>query len=139
MSERLPCGRVFFYGLFEGDNQIGFISYANYTPKRKGEPWIYHFNRVVIHPDYTGFGLGIHFINKTTELMKEKHKYARIMGRFSSIPVFKALERDTQWKLLKVHKVMKRMKSGEGMERNSSFRDKGITSFSFEYFGDKYG
>ena len=89
----------------------------------------------MIHPDFTGLGLGIYLINESTKLMKEEHKNARIMARFSSVPVFKALNRDDHWRLLKVCKVMKRMKSGKGMDRNDSFRDKGTTSFSFEYTG----
>ena len=37
--------------------------------------------------------------------------------------------------LIKVHRIMKQMQSGKLMERKTGFRDKGVTSFSFEYVG----
>jgi len=136
LSEKLPGGRTSFYGLFEGDNQIGFQCFANYTPKKKGMNWIYHSNRTVIHPDYAGFGLGIRVIDMTSALMKLKEPDCQIMARFSSIPVYKSMSKSDSWKLKNVIRKMNKEKPGGTMDRKSGFRDKGVTSFSFEFIGD---
>lgn len=99
LSEKLPGGKIYTFGLFHQGNQIGFQCFANYVPTRKGSTPIYHFNRTVIHPDYVGLGLGIKMINETSKHMKNKYQY-KIMGKFSSIPVYKALSKDKNWKLL---------------------------------------
>ena len=98
LSERLPGGRIYTFGLFYKDQQIGFQCFANYVPTRKNDTPIYHFNRTVIHPDYVGFGLGIKLINETSKYMKQTYKY-KIMGKFSSIPVYKSLTKSTLWSL----------------------------------------
>jgi len=66
--------------------------------------------------------------------MKEKYKY-KIMGKFSSIPVYKAMIKQPQWKLLKIIRKMDKMKHGGTMARDSGFREYGNTSFSFEFIG----
>tara|TARA_R110002110_G_scaffold147855_1_gene338763 strand:- start:3108 stop:3497 length:390 start_codon:yes stop_codon:yes gene_type:complete len=121
--------------LFDGENQIGFQCFANYTPKKKGQPWIYHSNRVVIHPDYVGLGLGIKLADTCSALMKTEHPDCRIFARFSSVPMYKHRQNNDNWSLIKVHRIMKQMQSGKLMERKTGFRDKGVTSFSFEYVG----
>jgi ABC-type lipoprotein export system ATPase subunit/GNAT superfamily N-acetyltransferase len=134
LSELLPGGKLYLYGLFLGDIQIGFQCFANYTPHRKGTVIIYHSNRTVVHPDYNGLGLGIKLINETSKLLKRK-VYCRIMAKFSSIPVFKAMRKQPQWKFLGETRLMGKMKTGGNMDRKSGFRDKGVKSFNFEYFG----
>ena len=68
LSEELPFGKVYFYGLYHNGQQIGFQCFANYTPHKKGEKWIFHSNRTVVHPDFCGLGLGIKLIDVATEL-----------------------------------------------------------------------
>lgn len=136
LSDKLPGGIVYFYGLFCGDNQIGFQCFANYTPHRKGTKLIMHSNRTVIHPDYVGLGLGVKFINATCEELL-KILDCRIMGRFSSVPVYKALKKDKNWILRQEILKLNKQKKGGNMLRNSGFRDRGIKTWSFEYIPTK--
>ena len=136
LSDKLPCGIVYYYGLFCGDNQIGFQCFANYTPHRKGTKLIMHSNRTVIHPDYVGLGLGVKFINATCEELL-KILDCRIMGRFSSVPVYKALKKDKNWILRQEIMQLNRKKKGENMQRKTGFRDRGIKTWSFEYIPNK--
>ena len=99
LSEKLPGGKIYCFGLFHNDQQIGFQCFANYRPTLKGETAMYHFNRTVIHPDYVGLGLGVKLINETSKHMREKYDYI-IMGKFSSVPVYKALSKSPQWRLV---------------------------------------
>ena len=132
LSERLPGGEIYLYGLFYGSNQIGFQCFANYTPHRKGTKIIYHSNRTVIHPDYNGLGLGIKLINETSYLLSKKI-ICRIMAKFSATPIFKAMKKQKQWIFLGEKRLMGKMKSGKGMMRTNGFRDKGVKTFNFEY------
>lgn len=136
LTEELPFGTVYYYGLFHGDDQIGFQCFANYVPHRKGTRIIMHSNRTVIHPDYVGLGLGMMLIDETSKLLKQKID-CRIMGKFSSVPVYKAMRRNPRWILREERLQLGTMKKGGNMIRNSGFRDKGIKTWSFEYIGDK--
>lgn len=120
--------------MFHGENQIGFICFANYTPTRNGQVPIYHFNRIVIHPDYAGLGLGIRFTNLTSEHMHRTYGY-RIMGKFSSVPVFKAMIKDKAWKFLGEKRIMGSMSHGTTVDRKSGFREFGIKTYHFEFRG----
>jgi len=133
LSEKLPGGRCFYYGLFEGENQIGFQCFANYTPKKKGMPWIYHSNRVVIHPDYQGLGLGQRLVDACSALMLRENPTYKIMAKFSSVPMFKSRQGSKYWKLTKVHRKMGKEIPGGNMLRQSGFRDGGVTAFSFKF------
>lgn len=132
LSELLPGGKIYLYGLFYGENQIGFQCFANYTPHKKGTKIIFHSNRTVIHPDYNGLGLGIILINETSKILQEKIN-CRIMAKFSSTPVFKAMIKQKQWKFLGENRLMSKMKTGCSMGRKSGFREGGIKTYNFEY------
>lgn len=132
LSELLPGGKLYLYGLFHNDNQIGFQCFANYTPHKKGTTIIYHSNRTVIHPDYNGLGLGILLINKTSELLSNKIK-CRIMAKFSSTPVFKAMIKQKNWIYLGENRLMGKMKTGGNMIRKGGFRENGVKTYNFEY------
>ena len=132
LSERLPGGQLYLYGIFYKENQIGFQCFANYTPHRKGTKIIYHSNRTVIHPDYNGLGLGIKLINETSKLLINKIE-CRIMAKFSAIPVFKAMKKQKQWIFLGQNRLMGKMKTGKGMIRKGGFRENGIKTFNFEF------
>jgi len=164
LSDKLPAGRIYLYGIFHGDNQIGFQCFANYTPKAKGQPWQFHFNRTVIHPDYNGLGLGIKLINETSRLLLDKlpteglsnsQDGFKIMGKFSSIPVFKAMSKQKCWKFLGEKRTMGALKGGAKFGRaeadkkkasngsysggsTSGFRQYGIKTFHFEFKYNKY-
>jgi len=136
LSEHLPGGKIYLYGLFHGENQIGFQCFANYTPHKPGTTIIYHSNRTVIHPDYNGMGLGIKLINETSKLLKQKIS-CRIMAKFSAMPVYKAMIKQKEWVFLGQTRLMGKMKTGGNMLRQSGFREKGVKTFNFEYVGLK--
>jgi|TARA_R100001594_G_scaffold120509_2_gene156115 energy-coupling factor transporter ATP-binding protein EcfA2 len=132
LSDQLPYGKVFFYGLFYNNIQIGFQCFANYTPHKKGTKIIFHSNRTVIHPDYNGLGLGLKLVNETTKLMLQKID-CRIMAKFSAIPMYKSRLKDKNWRYLGSKRMMGQYKIGGNMTRSTGFRDKGIKTFHFEY------
>lgn len=139
LNERLPGGKLYLYGLFHNGNQIGFNCFANYTPyteseKLKKRKIIYHSNRTVIHPDYNGLGLGIKLINETSELLLKKID-CRIMAKFSSAPVYKAMIKQDVWKYLGFKRRFGkyRMGGGDKMGRKTGQREKGIKTYNFEY------
>ena len=138
LSEKLPGGATFQYGLFNQEKQVGFIAYSNYVPDVKGKKRIYHFNRIVIHPDFQGLKLGVKFINESVKLMTIKHR-CRIMGKFSSVPTYKSLIKNECWKYLKVKRLFGKMKSSliSRKGRTGGFREAGIKTFHFEYVGNR--
>lgn len=132
LSEKLPGGKIYTFGLFYNDQQIGFQCFANYVPTRKGETPIFHSNRTVVHPDYVGFGMGVKLIDETSKYMKQKYNY-KIMAKFSSTPVYKALARNNLWKLVDYGYQTPEMKlSGK---KRSSLRQK-VKWYSFLYCGE---
>lgn len=134
LSSNLPFGIVYYFGLYHNNEQIGFISYANYVPRKKGTVMQMHFNRLVIHPDYVGLGLGEYFVNATAQHMKLKGYDVR--AKFSSIPTFKLLQRNPHlWQLNKIERNEK-VKDGKrgNMGRENAFR-KQVKTYSFKYIG----
>lgn len=127
LSKNLPGGNVHAFGLFCDQNQIGFGCYANYVPRF---PKMVHSNRVVIHPDYVGFGLGIKFVNITAQIMKEKGYDVR--AKFSSVPMYKARIKDPKWKLLIIERQLK--KRITEIESTKRQRVK-VKTYSFKYIG----
>ena len=133
LSDRLPGGAIECYGLFHGADQVGFQCFANYVPTRKG--WaqrIMHSNRTVIHPDYAGLGLGIRVITATASDMVRKG--FRVMAKFSSAPVARAMARDPRWRQNEVKRQIGRMNRGGTMERVTGYREN-ITTYSYNYVG----
>lgn len=138
----MPGGKLHLFGLFDGNKQIGFQCFANYVPIKNNKTPIFHSNRTVIHPDYQGFGLGMKLINETSHFVKTKFNY-RVMAKFSSIPVYKSMIKNPDWKLLKVIRTMGKIKTGGNLQRNQGikggkfgvggFREGGTRTFSFEY------
>ena len=132
LNENLPGGKIYLYGIIHHNNQIGSQCFANYTPHRKGTTIIFHSNRTVIHPDYNGLGLGIKLINETSELLKNKIE-CRIMAKFSSVPVYKAMIKREQWKFLGFKRTMGKLQHGKTMDRKNGFRENGVKTYNFEY------
>lgn len=136
LSELLPGGKIYLYGIFHNNNQIGFQCFANYTPHKKGTKIIYHSNRTVIHPDYNGLGLGIKLINETSKMLNEKID-CRIMAKFSATPIFKAMIKQKDWKFLGQKRLMGKMKTGgsasKGFANNKGFREGGVKTYHFVF------
>lgn len=132
LSDKMPAGHLKTFGIFHGQNQIGFICYTNYVAHSdKTKKMILHFNRVVIHPDYAGFGLGVLFINETSRLIKDQGY--RVMGKFSSTPVFKSLQKyPEKWRLLEARTQIGKMQVGKNMQRKTGYREN-VKTYSFEY------
>ena len=132
LSERLPGGYIETFGLFHGENQIGFVCFANYVPHRKNTKKIMHMNRLVIHPDYAGLGIGIKFGNDCSDYMFRKS--FNVMSKFSSTPVFKSMSKSKKWKLLTIARNVK-TQVGANMARKQGFRE-GVKTYSFKYRGN---
>lgn len=96
LSDKLPGGKIYTFGLFHGENQIGFQCFAAYIV---GDQNTYFSNRTVVHPDYCGFGLGIKLINETSKIMFDKG-YS-VKAKFSSTPVYLSMSKSKHWKLTK--------------------------------------
>lgn len=137
LSDEMPGGKVFVYGLFHGNEQIGFQCFANYTPhKDKSKPMIMHFNRTVVHPDFVGFGLGQKLIDETSEIVR-KMGY-RVMGKFSSISVYKSMTKSVKWALRNEQYFTSKCGKGMGRhKRNKNTLRQKQKWWSFEYVGAK--
>jgi ABC-type dipeptide/oligopeptide/nickel transport system ATPase subunit len=128
LSEKLPGGHIKLFGLFSGDNQIGFQCFANYTPKMPGKKMQMHSNRTVIHPDYVGLGLGMKLIEETSKIMHNQE--FDVWAKFSSVPIAKSFEKSPNWKLCK---ILRFTNSGGGkMLRKKGFRNK-VKTYSYHY------
>lgn len=75
--------------------------------------------------------MGIKLINLTCEYAARKYGY-KMMAKFSSLPVFKAMIKQRQWKFLGEKRLLKRMDVGSNMGRKSGFRENGVRTFHFE-------
>jgi len=138
LSEKLPGGKIFTYGLFHGDDQIGFQCFANYVPIRKGSIPIYHSNRVVVHPDYSGFGIGIKMVNASCMLLSEAFKSrVKIMAKFSSVPMYRARIKDPLWKLCEIKRQIGRLVGSGSIGRKQGYREN-IKTYSFEFIGQSH-
>ena len=134
LSSNLPGGKIYTYGLFSGEEQIGFQCFAAYIP---GDMNTYFSNRTVVHPDYAGLGLGIKLITETSKIMIQKD--FRVKAKFSSEPVYKAMKRDPFWKLVSINKDIKKqtinakqIKKGITKQKIDAMRNKTIT-YSFDF------
>lgn len=122
-------GECAFFGLFHGPDQVGFICYANYTPKRKNERrYKMHANRVVVHPDYVGLGLGLKMLNETAQYMTEQD--CEVFIKMSAKPLVRACANSKKWILKSVNRFTP--PAGGNMLRKSGFRN-AIKTYSYRY------
>jgi len=91
-----------------------------------------HSNRTVVHPDYVGLGLGIRVINVTSEYMTREGYDVR--AKFSSVPVFRAMERQSCWQFQDEQRPIGKTRVGGNMNRQTSFREN-VRVFAFRYIG----
>jgi len=134
LSSNLPGGKAYFYGLFCGKEQIGFGCYASYIP---GKMNILYSNRVVIHPDYVGLGLGGKFVDQTATILSRKGY--EIRAKMSSIPMVKARINNPLWKLILKEKHLKNHSFGKKMQRGKSgchARSK-VQTYTFKFNAEK--
>lgn len=136
LTERLPGGHQLCYGLFLGEQQIGFILYSNYvahTRKRReqGLPMMMHANRIVIHPDYCGFGLGSRFLNETAQDVLNQGYDVRI--KLSSRSLSKQLLRDRSWQIKSVRRNIFNVWQGSGLGERQGRQY--VKTYCFKYLG----
>lgn len=127
LSSKLPGGNLFLYGLFYEGKQIGFQCFANYVP---GKFQMFHSNRLVIHPDYCGLGLGPRMADITSQMMKNKGY--KVMAKFSSVPMFKSRSKNKLWKLRDTGYMTPPAK--HDLKRIATQRNK-VRWWSFEFIG----
>ena len=58
----------------------------------------------------------------------------KIMGKFSSTPVYLSMIKNKNWKLKDIKRQIGKMNVGGNMMRKSGFREN-IKTYSFEYIG----
>lgn len=138
LSEKIPPGKSFYFGLFLEDKQIGFQAYSNYVPHSdKKKPMQLHSNRIVIHPDYLGIGIGIKFLNETSKIIKQKGFDVRI--KLSSKPLIRSLLNDLKnWKYISSGILYKRSISTlvkKGTLGVTAQQRKNVKTYSFKYIG----
>lgn len=130
LSDKLPGGKIYNYGLFQNKEQIGYVCYAAYII---GNHTTFFFNRLVIHPDYSGLGLGIHLVNETAKNMVKKG--FSIKAKFSSVPVHKSCSKDKNWKLIKISKDIKKLTFGQSFDSKTKASRSKTTCFHYDYIG----
>jgi len=129
LSDKLPGGHIETFGLFCGDDQIGFQCFANYVPCRRGKIEKMHSNRTVIHPDYAGLGMGIKLINETSKIMCDTGY--DVWAKFSSTPVYLAMRRQPCWEIKRIERKTKTVIGGN-MMRDKGFRQD-VKTYSFRF------
>jgi len=135
LSDKIPGGLNYFYGLFYNNNQIGFLCFSNYVPKKKGTIAIFHSNRVVIHPDYTGLGIGIKFINKCCEHFKQKYNY-KIYAKLSARPLINSRLKDkNNWRLINITNNQNSSHMNKITKFFSYNKRTNVKTYSFIYIG----
>lgn len=133
MSEKMPGGHIECFGLYHGDEQIGFCCFANYVPwSNKKRPKQMHSNRVVIHPDFAGFGLGIKFVNACSKIMSNAGFDVR--AKLSAKPLIKSrLNQPDKWKVVDIRRDIKTVLTGN-IDRKTGYRTK-VKTYSFKWVG----
>lgn len=133
LSEKLPGGKIFTFGLFEGATQIGFVCYAAYII---GDHKTFFMNRLVVHPDYAGMGIGIHLVNATAQYLVDRGY--RVKSKFSSAPVFKAMSKDKRWRCTAIKKPIRKISAGKaGAHRQKTTMRHKTTTYHFDYVAQK--
>lgn len=125
LSDKLPGGRKYIYGLYDQDRQIGFICFANYSIQNKQ---MYHSNRIVVHPDYCGFGLGGRLNDITSEYVHKTYGL-RIRIKFSSLSMLKHLSKNKRWAITDQSMNIYNSKTGRHGQRMN------VRSYTFEFMG----
>lgn len=131
LSANMPGGKILTFGVWHEDRQIGFVCWANYVPKQRFQRMKVHFNRLVIHPDFVGFNLGLQVVNATAAQVS--HDFD-CWGKFSSVPMFCALSKSPLWALRNVARNTGAPAATLSHRKKSDFRQD-VKWFSFEYVG----
>jgi ABC-type dipeptide/oligopeptide/nickel transport system ATPase subunit len=135
LSSSLAGGKTYSFGLFtEHGEQIGFVNFANYSfVDRK----MMHSNRVVIHPDYIGLGLGIKLSTEASRVMKRRG--FTVMAKFASVAMYKQRLNHPDWFCINIVQ-MKSKKQNALISKMDKGRNKGklnyVRYFFYKFIGD---
>lgn len=122
------------FGLYNGEDQIGFVAFTRYAFKNMK---MLHSNRVVIHPDYIGLGLGIKFVEACAQRVVEMGYEVRC--KFTSVAMLKARQKNPRWSFLGKQKLKTAMadKVWQGMKgetaASTDSRNSGKLSYVIYY------
>ena len=135
LSDTLPPGKNFSFGLFSGDSQIGFCAFSNYVMwkkehKDKGIPMVLHANRIVVHPDYCGFGLGGKFTDICADYLQNTMGFD-VQIKLSSASMAISLKRNSRWEL---REVKRNIHNIWGNHENRKGR-MDVKTWSFKFLG----
>lgn len=106
------------YGLYDDDEQIGFIGVLHFP--HPNNPKIKAVSRLVILPDYQGIGLGRKFLNIVADIYTQKGFDFMICT--SAKNLIMALKRDNSWSMTRYGKAS--LIAGTGIQsfnKTSSF------------------
>jgi len=99
---------VYPFGLFlEDGTQIGFTCFAHYSLHDRK---CVHSNRVVVHPDYVGVGLGIRLATESSRVMHARG--FRVVTKFTSPAMYKHHIRHPEWALIKEQTILAKKQAG---------------------------
>jgi ABC-type Mn2+/Zn2+ transport system ATPase subunit len=134
LTDTLPPGKTFMFGLFSGENQIGFCAFSNYVMwkqehKDKGIPMVLHANRIVVHPDYCGFGLGGKMTDICADYLQRELGFD-VQIKLSSASMSNLLKRSPRWELRDVSRNVHNIWSGKGRTGRMD-----VKTWSFKFLG----
>jgi len=129
LSDRLCGGKNYLYGLFLKDKQIGFVAFSNYVPHNQK---LLHSNRIVVLPEYTGFGLGLRMADLCSENLKTKG--FEIWIKMSNISTVKSCLSSDKWKLKRISSNFEKGQIKSKM--NKYGRRNFVKTYSFKFMGN---
>lgn len=129
---------MYTFGLFHGADQIGFQCFAHYSVADRN---LVHSNRVVIHPDYIGVGLGIKLATEGSRIMHERG--FRVWAKFTSPAMYKQRVGHPNWKFLGQKRITSKGQAQPfvnvktdvdgGNERRNNAKLWGVKYYWFQY------
>jgi ABC-type nitrate/sulfonate/bicarbonate transport system ATPase subunit len=132
LSSRLATGVSKYFGAYIDENQIGFLAFNNYVPWRdKRKPIMMHANRLVVHPDYCGLGIGIKMLNVCASYVR-RSVGADVWIKMSSKAMKKSLDNSKAWFL---KSAQRDTPNPAKIGRKTGYR-KHVKTWSYQFVGD---
>lgn len=134
LTDKMPPGKTYMFGLFHDDVQVGFIAFSNYVMwktehKEQGKPMVLHANRIVVHPDYCGFGLGSKMTDICADYLQNQMGFD-VQIKLSSASMAVSLKRNPRWELREVKRNVHNIWSGKGRTGRMD-----VKTWSFKFLG----
>lgn len=112
------------------------MCFAQYSIARRD---LYHSNRVVIHPDYVGIGLGIRLTTTASQIMHEKGY--TVWAKFTSPAMYRSRLGHPRWKYKDTKTItMKKQNStfGSSATKDKDWSKRAASRNSAKLWGVKY-